>query len=121
MADRAESNKVPTRNAPNSDQEPQRSRGSDDRPTPPPRDEMNRKTAPDRDSVAPSSPAPVANRITATESPTKKSCNGLLQQNRHKADMKSFDDLVGDLVAPYLIDAGIPSNRDAKGEHEGRC
>jgi hypothetical protein len=48
---------------------------------------MNRKTAPDRDSVAPSSPAPVANRITATESPTKKACNGLLQQNRHKADM----------------------------------
>src|SRR6516162_205150 len=89
MADRAESNKVPTRNAPNSDQEPQRSRGSDDRPTPPPRAEMNRKTAPDRDSVAPSSPAPVANRITATESPTKKSCNGLLQQNRHKADMAS--------------------------------
>src|SRR5262249_6147891 len=30
MADRAENNKVPTRNAPNSDQEPQRSRG----PTP---------------------------------------------------------------------------------------
>src|SRR6516225_1386345 len=88
MADRAESNKVPTRNAPNSDQEPQRSRGSDDRPTPPPRDEMNRKTAPDRDSVAPSSPAPVANRITATESPTKKSCNGLLQQNRHKAAVR---------------------------------
>src|SRR6516225_7595082 len=86
MADRAESNKVPTRNAPNSDQEPQRSRGSDDRPTPPPRDEMNRKTAPDRDSVAPSSPAPVANRITATESPTKKSCNGLLQQNLPQAD-----------------------------------
>jgi hypothetical protein len=25
--------------------------------------------------------APVANRITATESPTKKACNGLLQQN----------------------------------------
>src|SRR6516165_8245162 len=87
MADRAESNKVPTRNAPNSDQEPQRSRGSDDRPTPPPRDEMNRKTAPDRDSVAPSSPAPVANRITATESPTKKACNGLLQQNLPKADI----------------------------------
>src|SRR5262245_10397348 len=87
MADRAESNKVPTRNAPNSDQEPQRSREPDDRPTPPPRDEMNRKTAPDRDSVAPSSPAPVANRITATESPTKKACNGLLQQNRHKADL----------------------------------
>src|SRR5262245_49821379 len=81
MADRAENNKVPTRNAPNSDQEPQRSRGPDDRPTPPPRDEMNRKTAPDRDSAAPSSPAPVANRITATESPTKKACNGLLQQN----------------------------------------
>jgi hypothetical protein len=38
-----------------------------------------------------------------------------------KADMKSFDDLVGDVVAPYRIDAGIPSNRDAKGEHEGRC
>src|SRR5262245_30466595 len=87
MADRAKNNKVPTRNAPNSDQEPQRSRGPDDRPTPPHRDEMNRKTAPGRDLAAPSSPAPVANRITATESPTKKACNGLLQQNRHKADM----------------------------------
>src|SRR5262245_24197595 len=89
MADRAESNKVPTRNAPNSDQEPQRSRGPHDRPTPPPRDEMNRKTAPDRDSVAPSSPARVANRITATESPTKKACNGLLQQNRPLGDIHS--------------------------------
>ena len=38
-----------------------------------------------------------------------------------KADTKSFDDLVGDLVAPYRIDTGIPSNRNAKGEHEGRC
>src|SRR6516162_7906797 len=81
MADRAESNKVPTRNEPNSDQEPQRSRGLDDHPTPPHRDEMNRKTAPGGDSAAPSSPAPVANRITATESPTKKACNGLLQHN----------------------------------------
>src|SRR6516225_5877338 len=87
MADRAENNKVPIRNAPNSDQEPQRSRGPDDRPTPPPRDEMNRKTAPDRDPAAPSSPAPVANRITATESPTKKACNGLLQHNLPKADI----------------------------------
>src|SRR5215831_18636363 len=86
MADQAQNNKVPTRNAPNSNQEPRRSRGPDDRPTPPPRDEMNRKTAPGRDSAAPSSPTPVANRITATESPTKKACNGLLQQNRHKAD-----------------------------------
>jgi hypothetical protein len=47
-------------------------------------------------------------------------------RNRHvrfvpKADMESFDDLVGDLVAPYRIDAGIPSNRDAKSENEGRC
>src|SRR5262249_37764260 len=80
MADRAQNNKVPTRNAPNSNQEPRRSRAPDDRPTPPPRDKMNRKTAPGRDSAAPSSPAPVANRITATESPTKKACNGLLQQ-----------------------------------------
>src|SRR5215469_12679544 len=87
MADRAQNNKVPTRKAPNSNQEPRRSRGPDDRPTPPPQDEMNRKTAPGRDSAAPSSPAPVANRITATESPTKKACNGLLQQNRHKADL----------------------------------
>src|SRR5262249_32014868 len=79
MADRAQNNKVPTRNAPNSNQEPRRSRAPDDRPTPPPRDKMNRKTAPGRDSAAPSSPAPVANRITATESPTKKACNGLLQ------------------------------------------
>src|SRR6266481_1177853 len=87
MADRAEDNKVPTRNAPNSDQEPQRSRGPDDRLTPPHRDKMNRKTAPGRDSAAPSSPAPVANRITATEPPTKKACNGLLQQNRHFSDL----------------------------------
>src|SRR5262245_16325896 len=56
MADRAENNKVPSRNAPNSDQEPQRSRGPDDRPTPPRPDEMNRKTAPGRDLAAPSSP-----------------------------------------------------------------
>src|SRR5712671_7892431 len=87
MAARAENNKAPARTAPNSDQEPQRSRGTEDRPAPPHRDEMNRKTAPGRDSAAPSSPAPVANRITATESPTKKACNGLLQQNRHIADM----------------------------------
>src|SRR6516164_10746044 len=87
MADRAESNKVPTRNEPNSDQEPQRSRGLDDHPTPPHRDEMNRKTAPGGDSAAPSSPAPVANRITATESPTKKACNGLLQHNLPQADI----------------------------------
>src|SRR5467141_1415054 len=80
MVGQAENNKVPARNAPNSDQEPQRSRGPDDRPAPPHRDEMNRKTAPARDSAAPSSPAPVANRIAATESPTKKACNGLLQQ-----------------------------------------
>src|SRR5205823_14819916 len=79
MADRAENNKMPTRNAPNSDQEPQRSRGPDNRPAQPHRDKMNRKTAPGRDLAAPSSPAPVANRITATESPTKKACNGLLQ------------------------------------------
>src|SRR5262245_39611194 len=88
MADRAENNKVPTRNAPSSDQEPQRSRGPDDRPTLPPRDEMNRKTPPGSDSAAPSSLAPVANRITATESPTKKACNGLLQQNRHERDLR---------------------------------
>src|SRR5262245_34015391 len=81
MAGRAENNKVPARNAPNSDQEPQRPRGPDDRPAPPHPDEMNRKTAPGPDSAAPSSPAPVANRITATESPTEKACNGLLQQN----------------------------------------
>src|SRR5262245_45004895 len=88
MADRAENNKVPARNAPNSDQEPQRSRAPGDRPAPPHRDEMNRKTAPGRASAAPSSPAPVANRITATESPTKKACNRLLQQNRHEADIQ---------------------------------
>src|SRR6516162_1465561 len=104
MADRAESNKAPTRNEPNSDQEPQRSRGLDDHPTPPHRDEMNRKTAPGGDSAAPSSPAPVANRITATESPTKKACNGLLQHNLPKADSciaaigsPSFGHLVGEL------------------------
>src|ERR1700747_2048562 len=87
MVGQAENNKVPARNAPNTEQKPQRSPGPDDRPAPPHRDEMNRKTAPARDSAAPSSPAPVANRIAATESPTKKACNGLLQQNRHKADI----------------------------------
>src|SRR6476469_705833 len=56
MVGQAENNTMPTRNAPNSDQEPQRSRGPDDRPTPPHPDEMNRKTAPGRDSAAPSSP-----------------------------------------------------------------
>src|SRR5215471_5448764 len=86
MAGRAENNKVPARNAPNSDQEPQRPRGPDDRPAPPHPDEMNRKTAPGPDSAAPSSPAPVANRITATESPTEKACNGLLQQNLTTTD-----------------------------------
>src|SRR4029077_10080234 len=89
MVGQAENNKVPARNAPNSDQEPQRSRGPDDRPAPPHRDEMNRKTAPARDSAAPSSPAPVANRITATESPTKKACNGLLQQILPRSDICS--------------------------------
>jgi hypothetical protein len=49
---------------------------------------MNRKTVPGRDSAAPSWSAPVANRITATESLTKKACNGLLQQNRHIADIQ---------------------------------
>src|SRR5262245_17029919 len=87
MAGRAENNKVPARNAPNSDQEPQRPRGPDDRPAPPHPDEMNRKTAPGPDSAAPSSPAPVANRITATESPTEKACNGLLQQNLPRGDL----------------------------------
>jgi hypothetical protein len=47
----------------------------------------NRKTAPSPDSAAPSSPAPVANRITATESPAEKACNGLLQQNLPNADI----------------------------------
>src|SRR5262245_31225181 len=106
MADRAKNNKVPTRNAPNSDQEPQRSRGPDDRPTPPHRDEMNRKTAPGRDLAAPSSPAPVANRITATESPTKKACNGLLQQNLPGVDMSgSLEHL------PRIYQAGRRRNR----------
>src|SRR5205814_1886246 len=70
---------------PNSDQEPQRSRGPDDRQARPHPDEMNRKTAPGRGSAAPSSPAPAANLIAATESPTKKACNGLLQQNLPEA------------------------------------
>src|SRR5262245_27570624 len=94
MAGRAENNKVPARNAPNSDQEPQRPRGPDDRPAPPHPDEMNRKTAPGPDSAAPSSPAPVANRITATESPTEKACNGLLQQNLPLSDIPLFIRLV---------------------------
>src|SRR5262249_39361440 len=89
MAGRAENNKVPARNVPNSDQEPQRPRGPDDRPAPPHPDEMNRKTAHGPDSAAPSSPAPVANRITATESPTEKACNRLLQQNLPSADIRA--------------------------------
>src|SRR5262245_44868583 len=98
------------RNAPNSDQEPQRSRGPDDRPTPPHRDEMNRKTAPGRDSAAPSSPAPVANRITATESPTKKACNGLLQQigtSRTSGDVR-----LNPQSGPKGLDQVAVSNRD---------
>src|SRR6266702_2765377 len=87
MADRAEDNKVPTQNAPNSDQEPRRPREPDDHSAPLHRDEMNRKTVPGRESAAPSWSAPVANRITATESLTKKDCNGLLQQNRPITDM----------------------------------
>src|SRR5262245_60863694 len=130
MADRAENNKVPARNAPNSDQEPQRSRAPGDRPAPPHRDEMNRKTAPGRASAAPSSPAPVANRITATESPTKKACNRLLQQNLPKADIaaicrtgvtgyrRSFRLDVGcaDHLAPFLGVVG-----DELGEVSGRA
>src|SRR5216684_2098737 len=88
MVDRAEDNKAPTRNAPNSDREPQRSRGPDDRLAPPHRGEMNRKTVPGRESAAPSSLAPVANRFTTTESLTKKTCNRLLQQNRPEADVQ---------------------------------
>src|SRR5262249_38508442 len=42
MADRAEDNKVPAQNAPNSDQDPQQSRAPDDRQAPPHRDEINR-------------------------------------------------------------------------------
>src|SRR5713101_9412855 len=67
MVDRAEDNKAPTRNAPNSDREPQRSRGPDDRLAPPHRGEMNRKTVPGRESAAPSSLAPVANRFGITD------------------------------------------------------
>src|SRR5262245_8312764 len=93
MAGRAENNKVPARNAPNSDQEPQRPRRPDDRPAPPHPDEMNRKTAPGPDSAAPSSPAPVANRITATESPTEKACNRLLQQNLPGGDLSRRSNL----------------------------
>src|SRR6266702_2596445 len=91
MADRTEDNKVLTRNAPNSDREQRQSREPDDRPAPPHRGEMNRKTVPGRESAAPSWPAPVANRITATESLTKKVCNGLLQQNRPGSDINGCD------------------------------
>ncbi|MFZ2079128.1 MAG: hypothetical protein WAV38_21255, partial [Xanthobacteraceae bacterium] len=53
-----------------------------------------RKTVPGRDSAAPSWSAPVANRITATESLTKKACNGLLQQNRPQADIAKLPELL---------------------------
>src|SRR5215467_11026738 len=98
MADRAENNKVPTRNAPNSDQEPQRSRGPDDRPTPPPRDEMNRKTAPGRDAAAPSSPDSAANRIRATESLFARTindfCNKICHNRTQAPQQKSFDNVI---------------------------
>jgi hypothetical protein len=43
-----------------------------------------------RDCAAPSWPVPVANRFTATESLTKKTCNGLLQQNLPSADIRAL-------------------------------
>ena len=58
MADRAEDNKAPTRNAPNSDREPRRPRGPDDRLALPHRDEMNRKTVPGRESPPHHGPLP---------------------------------------------------------------
>src|SRR6516165_3033224 len=129
MADRAESNKVPTRNEPNSDQEPQRSRGLDDHPTPPHRDEMNRKTAPGGDSAAPSSPAPVANRITATESPTKKACNGLLQHNLPRGDICPQQKSTRYSITPSAISkqrgvaqsSALGQRRPARTRHRAIC
>src|SRR4029077_19103780 len=64
-----------------------RSRAQGDRPVSPRRAETRRKAAPDRASAAPSSLASAANRVRATESPFAKAINGLLQQNRHFADI----------------------------------
>src|SRR5215471_10634514 len=138
MADRAENNKVPTRNAPNSDQEPQRSRGPDDRPTPPPRDEMNRKTAPGRDSAAPSSPDSAANRIRATESLFARTindfCNNIcqkrssLRRSNFQRPTYSITSLVSVADGRKRTDSPIltqqnnllASGRDCSANHKGR-
>src|SRR6266480_1011278 len=44
---------------------------------------MSKTAVLDRDSAAPSSPAPTADRVRATESPFPAILNGLLQQNRN--------------------------------------
>src|SRR5271166_6493830 len=113
MADRAEDNKAPTRNAPNSDREPRRPRGPDDRLALPHRDEMNRKTVPGRESAAPSWSAPVANRITATESPTPTTFNRFLQQNRPKADSCT--------AAKWLFDHLVSASRKSGWDFQSEC
>jgi hypothetical protein len=66
--------------------EPQRSRGRRDRPEQPLQGRRNRTAALGPCSAAPASPASDANRVRATESPFPLTINGLLQQNRPRAD-----------------------------------
>src|SRR5436190_24219265 len=54
---------------PTTDQGPQQSRERGDRPEQPHQGEMSKTAVLDRDSAAPSSPAPTAGRVRATESP----------------------------------------------------
>ena len=56
--------------------------------------------------------APVANRITATESLTQNAFNRLLQQNRHKADITSG-------LIDYFIGAAEQRRRHGEAEHSG--
>src|SRR5947207_9762358 len=80
-------NRPPVPYGPTTDQGPQQSRERGDRPEQPHQGEMSKTAVLDRDSAAPSSPAPTADRVRATESPFPAILNGLLQQNRHICDV----------------------------------
>src|SRR5438046_9739553 len=79
-------NRPPVPYGPTTDQGPQQSRERGDRPEQPHQGEMSKTAVLDRDSAAPSSPAPTADRVRATESPFPEILNGILQQNRPKTD-----------------------------------
>src|SRR6266571_1796747 len=71
----------PRQNVPTTDQGPQQSRERGDRPEQPHQDGMNKTAVLDYGSAAPSSSAPTADGLRATESPFATILNGLLQQN----------------------------------------